>query len=401
MRAVRAGGDRQDAHELIRQHSIAAARAVKDGGERNDLLERLAADPAFGVLVARHSTPLLDPERFIGRAPAAGRRIPRTRSSTRCSRRTAQPTTARGGARMTPRSPTQPRCRFRQHRAAARCARSTRSDDDRLLLVATDRVSAFDVVMREAIPYKGAVLTQITRVVARAARRRSCRTISSARTPTRSSRRCRRSRTSRACSPGARCSAGAPKSFPVECVVRGYISGSAWKEYSATGTLAGEPLPRGLRESDRLDPPLFSPATKAETRPRREHHDRADARHRSAPSRATSSSERSLAIYERGRDIAAERGIIIADTKFEFGATATARSSLIDEVLTPDSSRFWPPSATQPGARAAELRQAAAARLSRGLVQRGGWNKEPPPPQLRRMTSYRQRPSATRTCSSD
>src|SRR6185295_9978807 len=135
--------------------------------------------------------------------------------------------------------------------------------------------------------------------------------------------------------------------FPIECVVRGYISGSAWKEYRERGTLAGESLPKGLRESDRLDPPIFSPATKAE-----EGHDENITidRMRSliGSSEAKELERLSREVYESGRRIAAERGIIIADTKFEFGSVAgTGRTPeqnviLVDEVLTPDSSRFWP-----------------------------------------------------------
>ena len=220
-------------------------------------------------------------------------------------------------------------------------------DDDRLLLVATDRVSAFDVVMAEPIPYKGAVLTQITAwwlgqfgndvhnhllssdadeivelVPALAPRRADI--VGRAML-------CRRTTV-----------------FPIECVVRGYLSGSAWKEYREHGTLAGEPLAPGMRESDRLDPPLFSPATKAESG-----HDEniTIAQMTGVVGRdiARELERLSRLVYERGRSIAAERGIIIADTKFEFGRDAGGRITLIDEVLTPDSSRFWPAEHYQPG----------------------------------------------------
>jgi phosphoribosylaminoimidazole-succinocarboxamide synthase len=140
--------------------------------------------------------------------------------------------------------------------------------------------------------------------------------------------------------------------FPVECVVRGYLSGSAWKEYRERGTLAGESLPKGLKESSRLDPPLFSPATKAE-----EGHDENITVGRmgeligAAP--AAELERFSREIYERGRAIAAQRGIIIADTKFEFGRSQTKAGTgkviLVDEVLTPDSSRFWPADRYEPG----------------------------------------------------
>src|SRR5262249_33745690 len=132
-----------------------------------------------------------------------------------------------------------------------------------------------------------------------------------------------------------------------ECVVRGYLTGSAWAEYRKTGTLAGETLPAGLRESDRLDPPLFSPATKADSG-----HDENVTFDRVAAKLGASLAARlrdsSFALYGAGRDYAASRGIIIADTKFEFGTDQDGTLRLIDEVLTPDSSRFWPADRYQP-----------------------------------------------------
>src|SRR3954465_15491787 len=189
-------------------------------------------------------------------------------------------------------------------------------DDQRLLLVATDRVSAFDVVMAETIPHKGAVLTQITAWWLRQLERTVAHHMLSAdigeivrqvpqlrdheRELAGRSMLCRRTTV-----------------FPIECVVRGYLSGSAWKEYRERGTLAGEPLRRGLRESDRLDPPIFSPATKAD-----EGHDEnipIDRMRSAIGASAANELERlSREVYGSGRRIAAERGIIIADTKFEF-----------------------------------------------------------------------------------
>jgi phosphoribosylaminoimidazole-succinocarboxamide synthase len=252
-------------------------------------------------------------------------------------------------------------------------------DAERLLLVATDRVSAFDVVMREAIPYKGAVLTQISaywfgrltglvphhlisadageieRLVPALAGHRAAiagRAML-----------CRRTTV-----------------FPVECVVRGYISGSAWKEYSRTGTLAGEPLPQGLRESDQLAEVLFSPATKAETG-----HDEniTIARMRALIGDAAVELEkRSRMIYERGRDIAKERGIIIADTKFEFGRTDSGEVLLIDEVLTPDSSRFWLASGYRPGGAQPSFDKQPLRDYLEGERKAGRWNGDAPPPPL-------------------
>jgi len=223
-------------------------------------------------------------------------------------------------------------------------------DAGRLLLVATDRVSAFDVVMREAIPHKGAVLTQLTawwlrRLDAELAGAVAHHMLAADAAeierlvPALHGRRAQLAGRAMLC---RRASV-----VPIECVIRGYLSGSAWKEYRAHGTLAGDPLPPGLRESERLDPPLFSPATKAE-----QGHDEniTVAQMHAAVGEALARELERLArlVYERGRAIAEVRGIIIADTKFEFGL-ADGRVLLIDEVLTPDSSRFWPADRYEPG----------------------------------------------------
>jgi phosphoribosylaminoimidazole-succinocarboxamide synthase len=252
-------------------------------------------------------------------------------------------------------------------------------DSERLLLVATDRVSAFDVVMREAIPHKGAVLTQISAywfgrlsglvphhlISADAAEiERMVPALAG----------------HRAAIAGRAMLCRRTEVFPVECVVRGYISGSAWKEYSRTGTLAGEPLPQGLRESDQLAEVLFSPATKAETG-----HDEniTIARMRALiGDAATELEQRSRMIYERGRDIAKERGIIIADTKFEFGRTSEGEVLLIDEVLTPDSSRFWLASAYRPGGVQPSFDKQPLRDYLEGERKAGRWNGEAPPPPL-------------------
>jgi phosphoribosylaminoimidazole-succinocarboxamide synthase len=168
---------------------------------------------------------------------------------------------------------------------------------------------------------------------------------------------------------------------PFECVVRGYLSGSAWAEYRARGTLAGEPLPAGLAESSQLDPPLFSPATKAETG-----HDTNVTFETVARTLGRALAEQlrgaSLAIYQAGRAHATDRGIIIADTKFEFGTDPGGTLRLIDELLTPDSSRFWPadsyaPARTQPSFDKQPLRDYLAS-----IKAAGRWNGEVPPPPL-------------------
>ena len=221
-----------------------------------------------------------------------------------------------------------------------------RVDADRLLLIASDRVSAFDVVMRELVPYKGAVLTQITAWWLRQLEGEiSHHMISSDAdeivqlVPALAEHHETLAGRAMLCR--------STEVFPVECVVRGYLSGSAWKEYAETGTLAGERLAAGLVESDRFDPPVFSPATKAESG-----HDEniTIPQMRAVLGDATTAELERLSrlVYSRGRDVAATRGIIIADTKFEFGCIGD-RIILIDEVLTPDSSRFWPADLYEPG----------------------------------------------------
>ena len=252
-------------------------------------------------------------------------------------------------------------------------------DAERLLLVATDRVSAFDVVMREAIPYKGAVLTQISAYwFKRLADLTPNHLISS--DASEIERMVPALAGHRGAIAGRAMLCRRTEVFPVECVVRGYISGSAWKEYSRTGTLAGEPLPQGLRESDQLAEVLFSPATKAETG-----HDEniTIARMRALiGDAATELEQRSRMIYERGRDIAKERGIIIADTKFEFGRTSDGEVLLIDEVLTPDSSRFWLASGYRPGGAQPSFDKQPLRDYLDSERKAGRWNGDAPPPPL-------------------
>jgi len=169
--------------------------------------------------------------------------------------------------------------------------------------------------------------------------------------------------------------------FPIECVIRGYLSGSAWKEYRASGTLAGESLQPDLRESDRLEPPLFSPATKAESG-----HDEnitaAQVANTIGPDMARELERLSRLVYERGRAIAAPRGIIIADTKFEFGRDSQGHVTLIDEVLTPDSSRFWPADQYQPGRSQPSFDKQPLRDYLDAERRAGRWNGDAPPPVL-------------------
>ena len=213
-------------------------------------------------------------------------------------------------------------------------------DSDRLLLVATDRVSAYDVVMAEPIPMKGAVLTQISawwfRQLEGVVQHHMIAADADAiiaQVPALAPHRAEIAGRAMLCRRGT--------VFPIECVIRGYLSGSAWREYSKAGTLAGETLPGGLEESGQLDPPIFSPATKAESG-----HDEnitVGQMSKVLGQDVTAELERlTRVVYTRGRDVALKRGIIIADTKFEFGRTRSGEILLIDEVMTPDSSRFWP-----------------------------------------------------------
>jgi phosphoribosylaminoimidazole-succinocarboxamide synthase len=259
-------------------------------------------------------------------------------------------------------------------------------DDLTVLLVATDRVSAFDVVMGEAIPHKGRVLTQITAwwleqlpppvhhhvITADTATilERVPALADSAHIIAGRATLCRRATV-----------------YPVECVIRGYLSGSAWKEYSASGTLAGEPLPPGLRESERLPEPIFSPATKAE-----EGHDENITVERMRAvigAGETDLLERlTRTIYETGSRIARERGIIIADTKFEFGHVGEgfdpSHVILVDEVLTPDSSRFWPAEQFHPGRPQPSFDKQPLRDYLDAERRAGRWNGEHPAPPLPR-----------------
>ena len=259
-------------------------------------------------------------------------------------------------------------------------------DDERLLLMATDRVSAFDVVMSEVIPHKGAVLTQITAWwLGQLAPRVDHHMISADSSEIVRQVPALRGHEKELKGRAMLCRRATV--FPIECVVRGYLSGSAWLEYRQHGTLAGEPLPKGLRESDRLDPPLFSPASKADVG-----HDEniTVSRMRTVVGERAASKLENLSreIYQTARAIASERGIIIADTKFEFGmamaSDGTEKVILVDEVLTPDSSRFWSVDNHEPGQSPPSFDKQPLRDYLAAEKRAGRWDGNYPPPRLPR-----------------
>jgi phosphoribosylaminoimidazole-succinocarboxamide synthase len=251
---------------------------------------------------------------------------------------------------------------------------------DRVLLLTTDRISAFDVVMAETIPMKGAMLTQISAwwfnelegVVPHHMISADADTIIGE-IPV--------LRDHRASLEGRAMLCRRTKVFPIECVIRGYLSGSAWKEYAAHGTLAGEKLPPGLLESAKLAPAIFSPATKAETG-----HDEnvtVGRMREIVGSEATDTLESmTRAVYTLGENISRDHGIIIADTKFEFGRDADGRIILIDEVMTPDSSRFWAADVYKPGQPQPSFDKQPLRDYLDTERRAGRWNGEAPPPPL-------------------
>jgi phosphoribosylaminoimidazole-succinocarboxamide synthase len=256
-----------------------------------------------------------------------------------------------------------------------------RLDNEHLLFVATDRISAFDYVLATGIPHKGRVLTQISLFwfdFLRDLVPNHLVTADVARYPATVQEYAAQLR-------GRSMMVVRADMVPVECVVRGYISGSAWKEYKANGRVCGIELPAGLKESDQLPEPIFTPATKATTG-----HDEnipfAEMARLIGPELSRELRDISLKIYIKASEYARKKGIIIADTKFEFGRTA-AGITLADEVLTPDSSRFWPADKYQPG----KAQDSFDKQYVRDYLEEIRWNKQPPapalPPEVARKTS--------------
>src|SRR3954447_25052385 len=253
-------------------------------------------------------------------------------------------------------------------------------DDDRLLLVATDRISAFDVVMAETIPMKGAVLTQISAWWFRRLEGVVPHHMISADSEA-IIREVPALKEHRAEIAGRAMLCRRTTVFPIECVIRGYLSGSAWKEYAARGTLAGEKLVPGLLESAKLEPAIFSPATKAETG-----HDEniTVGRMRDILGSDVTHTLESMtrAVYTLGETISRGQGIIIADTKFEFGRDPQGRIILIDEVMTPDSSRFWASNIYAPGRPQPSFDKQPLRDYLDAERRAGRWNGDAPAPRL-------------------
>jgi len=232
-------------------------------------------------------------------------------------------------------------------------------DDDRLLLVASDRISTFDVVLPTDIPDKGRVLTDLSAFWFARTREICANHLLELRAGGRSTER------------------RGLEMLPVECVVRGYLSGSGWKDYRASGSVCGHDLPEGLAESAELPEPIFTPATKAATG-HDENIDRAQALRMIDAARFDEVERVSLALYRFASDYAHARGILIADTKFEFGVDAAGQLVLADEALTPDSSRFWPADEYRPGGAQPSFDK----QFARDYCESLGWDKTSPGPEL-------------------
>ncbi|PKN09113.1 MAG: phosphoribosylaminoimidazolesuccinocarboxamide synthase [Deltaproteobacteria bacterium HGW-Deltaproteobacteria-8] len=248
---------------------------------------------------------------------------------------------------------------------------------DSLLIITTDRISAFDVIMDDPIPHKGVVLNQITlfwmekfaKLVPNHLLATDVRDFP------------KPLQAHADLLDGRAVLVRRAKPLAIECIVRGYITGSGWKDYQKTGSVSGHTLPAGLRESDKLEKPLFTPSTKAELGAHDENISVAEAMRITGGDLASQAQDLALSIYSAGRDYAEGRGIIIADTKFEFGTVAedgAEKLILIDEVLTPDSSRFWPMSDYAPG----RGQQSFDKQFLRDWLEDIKFTKRPPAPKI-------------------
>lgn len=254
---------------------------------------------------------------------------------------------------------------------------------DYLLFVATDRISAFDYVLPTGIPYKGAVLTQLSRFWFQFLKDICPNHLITTQVEQYPRELAEHADLLR----GRSMLVAKAEMFPVECVARGYLSGSGWKEYQKSGSVCGIKLPSGLRESDKLPEPIFTPSTKAVTG-----HDENIRFEEAVQLVGAETAQRlrdlTLRLYAKAADYALERGIIIADTKFEFGRTAKG-ITLADEVLTPDSSRFWPADSYAAG----KAQDSFDKQYVRNYLESICWDKQPPapalPPEVQRQTSLK------------
>lgn len=248
--------------------------------------------------------------------------------------------------------------------------------EDKLLIVTSDRLSAYDVIFSDPIPYKGIVLTQISAFWFEFFKNEVSHHLITTNLSEMGlgegllskfgSQLEGRTMLVKKCAP-----------LPIECVIRGYVTGSGWKDYLRTGSVCGHQLPENLKECAKLEEPLFTPATKAEEGAHDENIDFARAAELAGEDVAQKAKELALKVYSKGRDFAAEKGIIIADTKFEFGLL-NGELLLIDEVLTPDSSRFWPEDQYEEGRDQPSFDK----QIVRNYVSELGWDKTPPAPKL-------------------
>ena len=264
-------------------------------------------------------------------------------------------------------------------------------DDAHMLIVTTDRLSAFDVVLPDPIPDKGRVLTQISNFwFARTAHivpnQLAALPLSDV----------IRSHAELAALRDRAVIVRRLKALPIEAVVRGYLIGSGWKDYQGSGAVCGIALPKGLRMADRLPAPIFTPATKAPSGQHDENISFAETAQLLGESVAAQVRDTAIALYRFAADYALTRGIIIADTKFEFGQDAAGRLVLIDEALTPDSSRFWPADTWQPGSSPPSFDK----QFVRDYLETLHWNKKAPgprlPPDIIRKTSEKYREALSR-----
>ena len=245
--------------------------------------------------------------------------------------------------------------------------------DDRLLIVATDRISAFDVVIPTPIPGKGRILTQMSIFWFK----KFEHLVKNHIVTTDPDKYPEPARPYKEILEGRSMLVRKAAPLPIECIVRGYITGSGWKDYKRSGKVCGIPLPEGLVESEELPEPIFTPSTKGEVGEHDENISFERAVELIGEERANRVKDLSLRLYKEARDYARERGVIIADTKFEFGII-DGEITLIDEVLTPDSSRFWPLDQYEPG----RSQPSFDKQFVRDYLESISWNKEPPAPEL-------------------